>query len=119
MPSQIQHEEQAQRNETFFQSLDSTEPINREWIVTAAFYAALHWIEAYFDNRYSRHSTSHRARNDDVMRFGLPIASEYFDLYWASRQARYDLYRFTQEEVEELINLAYQPLRDFVLNQII
>ena len=116
MPSQAQHEAQAQRNETFFQSLDRTVSINREWIVTAAFYAGLHWIEAYFDNQHSRHSTSPRARNDDVMRSGLPIASDYFDLYWASRQARYDLYRFTQQEVEDLINLAYQPVRDFVQN---
>ncbi len=116
MPSQVQHETQAQRNETFFQSLDRTVSVNREWIVTAAFYAALHWIEAYFDNRHHQHFTSHRACNDAVMRFGLPIASEYLDLYWASRQARYELYRFTPPEVEDLINLAYQPIKDFVQN---
>jgi len=116
MPSQVQHETQAQRNETFFQSLDRTVSVNREWIVTAAFYAALHWIEAYFDNRHRQHFTSHRDRNDAVIRFGLPIASEYLDLYWASRQARYELYRFTQPEVEDLINLAYQPIKDFVQN---
>ncbi len=95
MPSQVQHETQAQRNETFFQSLDRTVSVNREWIVTAAFYAALHWIEAYFDNRHRQHFTSHRDRNNAVIRFGLPLASEYLGLYWSSRQARDDLYRPT------------------------
>ncbi|MBI1927228.1 hypothetical protein HYR99_23675 [Candidatus Poribacteria bacterium] len=116
MPNQAQHEDQAQRNETFFQSLDRTVAVNREWIVTAAFYAALHWIEAYFDNRHGLHFESHRARNDAVTRFRLPVWAEYIRLYRASRQARYDLYRFAQQEVEDLINLSYKPVKDFVQN---
>jgi hypothetical protein len=118
MPSQARHEEQAQRNETFFQSLDETVSGNREWIVTAAFYAALHWVEAYFDNRHGWHLTSHRDRNDAVTRYLSPVLNEYMRLYRASRRARYDMYRFTQQEVFEFINLDYQPIRDFILNQI-
>jgi len=118
MPGQAQHENQAQRNEKFFQSLDNTVSINREWIVTAAFYAALHWVEAYFDNRYGLHFTTHNARNTAVIRFGLPVATEYLELYKWSRYARYLLHRFTQREVDELINFSYAPIRDFVQNVI-
>ena len=58
----------AQRNERFFRALDKTVSIEREWIVTAAFYAALHWVEAYFDNQYALHFSQHTARNNAVMR---------------------------------------------------
>ncbi len=116
MSSQVEHEEQAQRNETFFQSLDKTVSINREWLVTAAFYAALHWIEAYFDNQHNFHSKSHDMRNTAVMRLGLPIANKYLKLHRASREARYLMHQFTRKEVEDLINLSYQPIKDFVHN---
>ena len=114
MASQSQHEDQAQRNEKFFQSLDKTESINRERIVTAAFYAALHWIEAYYDNQYGLHSRNHSTRNQMVRRSQLPISRKYLYLYDVSCQARYLLHRFSEEEVDDLINLAYQPIKDFV-----
>jgi hypothetical protein len=116
MPSQAQHETQAQRNEAFFQSLDTIVAVNREWIVIAAFYAALHWIEAYFDNQYGLHCRAHDTRHNTLTRFGLPIDTEYIRLYRAGHQARYSLRRFTQQEIFELINLDYQPIRDFVQN---
>ena len=115
MSSQVEHEEQAQRNETFFQALDKTVSVNREWIVTAAFYVALHWVEAYFDNQYNFHPKSHDMRNTAVMRF-LSIANEYSKLHRASREARYLMHRFTVKEVEDLINLSYEPVKNFVQN---
>lgn len=115
MSNQAQHEAQAQRNEIFLQSLDKTVSVNREWIVTAAFYAALHWIEAYFDNRHGWHFEDHTTRNNAVTRFGLPVSTEYLRLYRASHQARYSFRRFTQKEVEDLI-IVYHPIKDFVQN---
>ncbi len=116
MSSQSQHENQAQRNERFFQSLDKTVSVNREWIVTAVFYAALHWMEAYYDNQHGLHFKSHDARNQMVRWSRLPISREYLYLYDASRHARYLMHRFTQQEVEDLINLSYKPVKDFVQN---
>lgn len=116
MSSQYQHENQAQRNERFFQSLDKTVSINREWIVTAAFYAALHWLEAYYDNQHGLHFDSHNTRNQMVRRSRLPLSIEYLELYEASRQARYFLHRFTRKEVENIINHLYKPIKDFIHN---
>jgi len=102
------HQNQAQRNERFFRALDKTASIEREWIVTAAFYAALHWVEAYFDNQYALHFSEHTARNNAVVRIGLPIATDYLEMHRASHNARYLMYRFSQREVDELINIHIQ-----------
>ncbi|MBC8229340.1 hypothetical protein H8E77_07335 [bacterium] len=116
MPTQSQHEAQARRNEMFFQSLDKTVSVNREWIVTAAFYAVLHWIEALFDYQGRLHFKEHELRNRAVRRLGLPIANEYFRLYTASRRGRYELYRFDQSEVDDQIHRNYIPIRNYALS---
>lgn len=116
MPSFAKHQNQARRNERFFRALDKTVSIDREWIVTAAFYAALHWLEAYFDNQYTLHFSAHTTRNNAVMRIGLPIATDYLELYRASYNARYLMYRFSQREVDELINISYTAVKNFVQN---
>jgi hypothetical protein len=116
MPNFSKHQNQAQRNERFFRALDKTVSIERKWIVTVAFYAALHWVEAYFDNRYALHFPEHTTRNNAVMRLGLPIATDYLELYKASHNARYLMYRFSQREVDELINISYTAVKSFVQN---
>ncbi|MBM3241343.1 hypothetical protein FJZ31_34105 [Candidatus Poribacteria bacterium] len=116
MPAQSQHEAQARRNEMFFQSLDKTVSVNREWIVTGSFYAALHWIEALFDHQGGLHFKEHELRNRTVRRLSLHIANEYFRLYTASRRGRYELYRFSQSEVDDQIHRNYIPIRNYVLN---
>lgn len=61
------------------------------WIVTVAFYAALHLVEAKLAED-GIDSIDHFARNNNVARFNQfkDIRSEYKTLYDKSRVARYD-----------------------------
>lgn len=47
MPSKGQHIEKAQRNEAALSRFDF-EPDLYEWYLTVSFYAAVHWLRAYF-----------------------------------------------------------------------
>ncbi|MCS6863203.1 MAG: hypothetical protein NZT92_23090 [Abditibacteriales bacterium] len=70
MPSRTPHKEQAKRFETFFQSLDKSISVNREWIVIGASYATLHWLEAYFDHQRGLHFAEHVPRDNAMWRLG-------------------------------------------------
>jgi len=47
MPTPTQHKQQAEHNRAFTQHLDLDTTFYLDWIVTAAFYAALHFIEVF------------------------------------------------------------------------
>lgn len=62
-----------------------------DWQITTLFYAALHYVNAYFASQGSSVPQSHRDRNFLVAKNSnlRPVAGDYDDLYYWSRQARY------------------------------
>src|ERR1022692_605078 len=90
MPREDQHRDRAERNEEFAESLDSSHPIQENWAVVAAFYAALHYVQAYF-SKYSVEAATHDQRFEqikkDVKLRNAFIPYKY--LYTLSRTARY------------------------------
>lgn len=48
MPREDEHTTKAQRNESFAASLNFTDATQEMWAVTAVFYSALHYVQAYF-----------------------------------------------------------------------
>lgn len=87
MPAQNVHEEKARSIERVLPVFDDQKADHLDWIVVLAFYAALHWLDAYLA-RQGLHPTNHRERNRAAQ--GQPIWDEYHELYAVSRIARYE-----------------------------
>lgn len=73
-----------------------------QWAATAAFYAAVHCIEAYL-SQYGVTSRSHTERDFSIAnpRYGIPsdVADAYEQLKRRSRGARYYLWQFTAGQI--------------------
>ena len=90
MPREDQHQQRAERNEEFAESLDSTQAVQENWAVVAAFYSALHYVQTYFA-KYSVEAATHDQRFDQIKRDKKLQAAltSYKYLYTLSRTARY------------------------------
>ncbi len=100
MPTTPEHRAKAENNEFLVQNLDN--PF-WDWAVTALFYAALQYIEAYFANlNPPRHPPTHTVR-DNYIHADPNLSKVYVDyrqLEDESRDARYDAHiQFTQADV--------------------
>ena len=62
MPSRLTHRQQAQHNEEFIASFDLDATPYLDWVVTAIFYAALHFVDSYLATK-DIHLSSHRGRD--------------------------------------------------------
>ena len=116
MPTQVEHEREAQENAAFFQSLDSGVAMNRKWMVSALFYAALHWVEALFAHQLMLHTNSHQRRERALHRLQFPLLREYIQLHDASRAGRYQMVRFSEQDSDDLFHTCFLPIRNHVLN---
>jgi hypothetical protein len=90
VPNKTQHLLIAKSNELFFASLDLTDGAHRGWASTVAFYAALHYIEAFFFVK-GRHSPDHRTRDGYMIQFTetMNIYDDFCELKAISTRARY------------------------------
>jgi len=90
VPSKHQHLEIAQHNEQFFNSLNLSSGAARGWASTAAFYAALHYVEAFFGTK-SKHSADHRTRDNNMVQYTetMAIYDQFCELKNISTRARY------------------------------
>jgi hypothetical protein len=87
MPTVSEHIAKAEAFERVLVIFDEGNPDHCDWIAVVAFYAALHWVDAYLAV-LGNHPQNHRERNLIVTL--LPIAFEYSLLYSTSRRARYE-----------------------------
>jgi len=85
-----EHRDKAIDTESFAATLPST-PAGIEWAITAQFYAALHYVSAYFaisNQFHASHGTRLREiKKDPVLN---AIYDDYQHLYNISRDARYE-----------------------------
>lgn len=89
MAKAADHIQIANRNHATLQYLLNDADAHLEWVVTVAFYKAVHVAEAVFHTCGGGHSTSHENRlNALKLRFGQ-IFLPFKHLYNASRVARY------------------------------
>ena len=83
-----------------------------DWIVTIAFYKALHAVDSYFAKQgidgKGHNKKNHRIRNQQVQNHLGRIYTRYYALYRASRRARYDAYTYqvNPQRVTKLVNHA-------------
>ena len=103
MPTKAEHSGKAAQNDFFVSTLGN--PF-WDWAVTGKFYAALHYVEAFFATRTPAvHSRNHSVRdsniqNDSTLR---SIYVDYRELESECYDARYDpSLTFSQRDVERL-----------------
>jgi hypothetical protein len=85
-----EHKKKAEETELFASTLPATTS-GIEWAITAQFYAALHYVSAFFalTNRFhASHGTRLRAIEKDPVLCNL--YDDYQELYNISRDARYE-----------------------------
>ena len=94
----------AERNEALLKSFDLDTTAHLDWAVTVCFYTALRYVDALAYAK-GQQPSSHGTRNRWVRWTPetSPIWNDYFALYQASRQARYELLDFSPSEVRGLI----------------
>lgn len=87
MAMESEHREQARHNADFLRAIDGSQ--FPDWVVTVAFYRAVHLVEMLFarDNRPA--GGSHIGRNQVLKRHYPDVWREYRPLYDLSRKARY------------------------------
>jgi hypothetical protein len=110
------HITKAEENETLSSTLADT-VCGREWAITLSFYAAVHYVEAYF-GMTGRSTALHFNRIKEIKgdaKIGR-IANAYEDLQNLSEDARYEIRNMTsahlktaQEKLEE-IKKVVKPL---------
>jgi hypothetical protein len=128
MADKSRHRARAEQNEAFYIRLASLSERAYDWEVTAMFYAALHWIEAYLascgypigrqlpDSSGGHHPRGHAQRRQKVATEPVlaQIDAHFRELHSRSEQARYDLVDFTPTFVTSLFEYEYQPIRDLI-----
>lgn len=90
MPFKNNHLAVARDNELLLQQLSMDNPSARGWAATMAFYAALHYVEAFF-SLSNVHSADHRMRDTNLCRFSetLLVYDDFCELKNISTSARY------------------------------
>lgn len=119
MPTAQQHLDGAERNEQFAKSLELSDHAQADWAVTAIFYAALHYVDAFFVSRSDKPAfhTQREGKIRDTPEL-VGIWMDYRRLKDMSREARYDLAPYTHVEFHSALKhlekvrsqvLAYLP----------
>lgn len=101
MPLSDEHLERARANERFAESLDFSLEVDFAWAITALFYSALHYVDAYcvkFIHKPINHDDRERIMDDNG--FLSEILKPYMALQHASKQARYHLAPLGRVELE-------------------
>jgi hypothetical protein len=85
----------------------SNNPIALQWAVTAAFYSALHGMSLYLRQRgvtVTTHTNRTKALGNPANGVPVAILNHYRRLEFKSRGARYGGQRFTQRQVQALLD---------------
>lgn len=116
MPQPAEHLAQAQHNEDLFSHLNSSPRSFADWQVTALFYAALHYVEAYLATAGGPggiHSENHGVRNGYMAReaFLRGLFPDYRELYDRSQDVRYRAIQLSSNVVDALFTDEFQRVR--------
>ncbi|MGG0185747.1 hypothetical protein [Bacillus rhizoplanae] len=97
------NENQYKRNKVFLSQLTTSGNPEHNWIITVAFYTALHLVEQNLKNK-GFCATNHIKRNNLVGTKLREIRGEYKSLYDKSRESRYDCFTFGKVDSDWALN---------------
>ena len=103
-PSRDDYLRKAQQNKGFAHSVKGNDPASINWSIIAAFYSAVHFVNA-FGAKYNKRYSDHRERNDDVRRNPQleHLSDDYLDLHDLAWNARYTMRNYTSTERQEAL----------------
>lgn len=119
MPSSEKHLQQYRKNRETLASLQGIVPPPNDWIVTVAFYSAVHLMEKVLVDKLGRSSKSHANRNDliasiDILKRNRTIRSNYTALEMNAWRSRYECVTFTDSETSVLIGFLDQLEQELI-----
>jgi hypothetical protein len=97
-----QHIAKAQRTEAFCDALDTLDPPYYEWQTVAVFYAALHYLQAYFSAKTRYYPMTHQDRDQGIANDVKlnPIYKHYRELKQLSLTGRYMCWSTNAHDVQ-------------------
>jgi hypothetical protein len=101
-PTASDHVGKADENKKFGLGMNATHPTSAGWALTALFYSALHYTEAYFFN--SSVSLQNHVKRNNAIKFDPKlkiIFPHYKYLFDYSFNARYRLNRYGKADVDK------------------
>ena len=120
MATKDAHVAWAKHNNSFWASFDINATPFVDWVVTAVFYEALHWVEAFLATK-GYHSGGHGDRGSAMHRHRHELSAiqiDYDTLKMDSENARYSCYKHTPEDVQKdiipLLNSVRNHISQFV-----
>ncbi len=114
MSQPTEHIAQAEKNERLYEILLGTE--FNDWAVTALFYSALHYVDAYIASSTGVSSSNHNERNylvDSVVSL-TEIRQAYSDLYRLSRNVRYEIFHVSTDAAMRIKSRRFDPIRSHI-----
>ena len=112
MGNRAGHLEKASHNAGFLKDLTQDENAFVDWVVTVAFYVALHFVDAALA-LFNIHPENHQIRNKQVSTRFRAVATKYMRLYVKSRHARYDIDSHKIISWDDAMRLAKSASNDF------
>lgn len=115
MPDVASHLNQARHNEGFYTATDKN--VYSDWAMTAIYYAALHYIDAFLASVGVLDPGAHKGRDEEFGRKAVlrPVYPEYFRLKNRSENARYYCRRYPMAELERSYRNDLIALREHIL----
>jgi len=117
-PSADEYLAQARHNEAFAQTLLSAAPVcYADWVVTGAFYAALHYVNHWLKRTIGTAPKDHERRSSALNRLARTrsVAGEYETLRSKCYECRYLCLRATARRAQELFDNELQAVKRAVV----
>ena len=114
MPALNQHLPLAESNESFAESIVSLPARFPDWEITALFYSALHYVDAFLSTQ-GIHPRSHDSRIRSIRSFA-DAWEDYRDLYQLSLHARYNTVGFGTETADAVRTGPFLRVKEEILS---
>lgn len=117
VPHQREHLARAQDNEDLARTFNLDDGLEVDWAITLLFYAAIHYVQAFFAARGIVH-LDHDARDQAIEQHPIlsDISRDYQYLKNKSRSARYDIPNYTREQFEQA-SARFERIKAFISKQ--
>lgn len=105
MPTTEQHKRQFELNKATIAAVRELNPPPNDWLVTMAFYAAVHLIEGVIVENFSKGTGDHQSRKRYINMISKlkPIRADYLNLEHYSHDSRYMCRKFKNSDVDKIL----------------
>lgn len=115
MASRNDHIEQAEKNERLYGLLQADQNDWTDWQITALFYAALHYVDAYLIDHCLPEPKSHLAQSEAIANESFlrtQVGMQFATLKDYSRDARYNITRLPNPS--DVYGDQFRPIRQSI-----